>query len=322
MLGSFHTWFQMLLFLSIISLTIRKSRFFYLIIILKSLFLSAWILLPVKIFSTYTSINPTNTRTIFTGYGWRYLKDGPYVDVNQHNNYSQYLDAFLFHMKEILFQIRDALFSSKATLRDAGWEWSLYSGPLFALIILVLIFYLVHNQDTFKSLLTKFGFNKLPAQIVLLLFASFILGVSVFYRAGYFILHFFFNDIYVIDRIPYRSFIYFYSLIVLIFSLFIIHITETNNKLNHTALLVVTLNIYFLILNINKWNLEGLSRLPDALLMAEIPNNFLINNYQWDNESWVVLTMFFFSLASYTFCFYWILKPNNYKIIKSGQDIQ
>lgn len=306
LLGSMHVWFQMILFMSLISIFIKRRRAMYVISIIKSFLLSAWIIIPTFFSSNYMLPNIINTREVGVGYGWRYFNNPPYVFLDKDGLGLRIdINAILFHVKEIFFQITHALFNFNMLIEDASWEWSLYSGPFFLVVCTFLILYLVIAVSNKTKFFSKdaFSIELLSNDFYVMIVTSFLLGISINYRAIYLLFQRIFENIPIIDRIPYRSLLYTYAGLIVIITIFANNLMQRSVIFKYFFTAGFTLNFIFLLANVKNWNLQKLSEIPGSGEMNSASEQFQIQNGGWGAYTTLLFSMMFISLMSYIYWF-------------------
>lgn len=202
-LGSLQTLFQMVLFMLLLSCW-RNFRVF----VFRSLASMFILILPI----IYAGSSSTSyklegtTRTVFDGFGWRFLEYDAF-----RNSYAQieYSPSFITIVNFILkhsFEVISHLFLSSFDLNMAikvggGWEWDIYLMPV-GLVFLFCFLLFAGLRNVNKQFIAK---SDGPVFFVMLIF--FLLSLSFVYRTVFLIFQEVFN-FNAIDRLPVRSIVY------------------------------------------------------------------------------------------------------------------
>lgn len=209
-LGSIQTLFQMLLFTLILSVSTKFRKFAF-----KSIISLAVLISPI-IFSSLQSSTYAlsgDTRTVFEGFGWRFLNQKFFTDSYLSLENSPSLISFLAfvpkHLLEVSYHLYLALSSLDASTFRAGWEWDAYLMPLMLIPLAGLL-----STSRLRARLKDFNSDS-NRPIMITCFIFFILSLSLVYRSVSLLIQSVFS-INAIDRLPVRSLIYPLTLLFLI----------------------------------------------------------------------------------------------------------
>lgn len=202
-LGSLQTLFQMTLFL----LLLGCWRYFR-IFVFKSLASMLILILPI-IYSGSSSTSyklDGTTRTVFDGFGWRFLEYESFRNSYDQVEYSSSFVAILGFILKHAFEVISHLFLSSFDLNIAieasgGLEWDIYLMPV-GLVSLFCFILFAGLRDKSNLFITK---SDRPVFFVMIIF--FVLSLSFVYRSIFLVFQDFFN-INAIDRLPSRSIVY------------------------------------------------------------------------------------------------------------------
>jgi hypothetical protein len=256
LLGSAIVFSQMCLILAINAILRIKYFYNYLGSIVVGLVLSSYLILPTLFNSKY--INAPD-RTVFEGYGWIFsnrliLKEFILNFSPTLENIANLLKLLTQHLIQIFQHLLLAINSQNAALKDAGWEWTLYSGIAY---VLALTLILVFRRDLNFSLFNIKSHNSLMFKLC---FVLAILSVSLVYRFIFKLSNLVFNFP-AIDRIPYRMMIYvlFVSYLFLFKNLDSIVQKISNAKYSFIIkLLILISQLISLVNNASNWFLSNI----------------------------------------------------------------
>ena len=217
LLGSFHTFFQMTLFIFIFFLFggIALRRFME--ILVSSVAAGAIVLFPTIFNLNYSAFG--SDRIVGPGYGWKFfhvINDAVLPDLSN-LTVSQIIIFVPKHILQILDHLVSSVFNMNIAILRRGWEWDLYLGPALCFFIVIFIFLLRKNQITLFQ--PKFDVTSpIDSKLMKTVITCLLLGTSGIYHVVFWPIQNIlgFNPI---DRVPYRMVIYplflFYIYIVL-----------------------------------------------------------------------------------------------------------
>jgi hypothetical protein len=206
LIGSFHTFFQMELFILILCIFKGISLRRYLEILLYSFCAGAFVLLPAIFNSTYSAFG--SDRVVGPGYGWKFNSSTQDLAIPSMNISS--IDQILIfagkHFLEVLDHYTSAIFRIDIAIRQFGWEWDLYLGPIVWVIVLLSIYLLTRNRVKLSQVYSSFEHLNVPG-LLLTTMTFLLLGTSGIYHLMFWPLQHFLG-LNPIDRVPYRMAIY------------------------------------------------------------------------------------------------------------------